>query len=179
MALLIVGVSLCYCRSVLCNMNTLKLPLRFGNKLELDKNNRKLGTNQSLASTLRRTCFVLFDTWRYEHLLFPPVDAPFTTPPTSSSPSPTPPSSLHLKPANQRRERETEGQKLSHHEVQQIEVELVTADPRGSSPKTGIIRRTLKYSETDLDAVPLRCYRETDLDEVRAPPPVCISPGSF
>ncbi|XP_035770742.1 uncharacterized protein LOC102778377 [Neolamprologus brichardi] len=93
-------------------------------------------------------------------------DAPSTTPPTSSSPSPTPPSSLHLKPANQRRGRESEGQKLSHHEVQQIEVELVTADPRGSSPKTGIIRRTLKYSETDLDAVPLRCYRETDLDEV-------------
>lgn len=36
----------------------------------------------------------------------------------------------------------------------------------GSSPKTGIIRRTLKYSETDLDAIPLRCYRETDIDEV-------------
>lgn len=36
----------------------------------------------------------------------------------------------------------------------------------GASPKTGIIRRTLKYSETDLDAVPLRCYRETDIDEV-------------
>uniref|UniRef100_A0A8C4DJH0 PH and SEC7 domain-containing protein 1 n=1 Tax=Dicentrarchus labrax TaxID=13489 RepID=A0A8C4DJH0_DICLA len=30
----------------------------------------------------------------------------------------------------------------------------------------GIIRRTLKYSETDLDAIPLRCYRETDIDEV-------------
>lgn len=35
-----------------------------------------------------------------------------------------------------------------------------------SSPKTGIIRRSTKYSETDLDAVPLRCYRETDIDEV-------------
>uniref|UniRef100_A0AAQ6A8K0 Pleckstrin and Sec7 domain containing a n=1 Tax=Amphiprion ocellaris TaxID=80972 RepID=A0AAQ6A8K0_AMPOC len=35
-------------------------------------------------------------------------------------------------------------------------------------PKTGIIRRTIQYSETDLDAVPLRCYRETDLDEVKA-----------
>uniref|UniRef100_A0A673X664 PH and SEC7 domain-containing protein 1-like n=1 Tax=Salmo trutta TaxID=8032 RepID=A0A673X664_SALTR len=31
---------------------------------------------------------------------------------------------------------------------------------------TGIIRKTIKYSETDLDAVPLKCYRETDLDEV-------------
>uniref|UniRef100_A0A671YH07 PH and SEC7 domain-containing protein 1-like n=1 Tax=Sparus aurata TaxID=8175 RepID=A0A671YH07_SPAAU len=49
-----------------------------------------------------------------------------------------------------------------------IEVELVTPPPTiiGTSPKTGIIRRTLKYSETDLDAVPLRCYRETDIDEV-------------
>uniref|UniRef100_A0A8C8JW49 Uncharacterized protein n=1 Tax=Oncorhynchus tshawytscha TaxID=74940 RepID=A0A8C8JW49_ONCTS len=36
----------------------------------------------------------------------------------------------------------------------------------GASPKMGIIRMTLKYSETDLDAVPLRCYRETDIDEV-------------
>lgn len=36
----------------------------------------------------------------------------------------------------------------------------------GTSNKTGIIRRTVKYSETDIDAVPLRCYRETDLDEV-------------
>ncbi|XP_042289529.1 uncharacterized protein LOC121911768 isoform X2 [Thunnus maccoyii] len=93
-------------------------------------------------------------------------DAPSTTPPTSTSPSPTPPSSLHLKPANQRRGWAGEGQRLSHHEVQKIEVELVTSEPRGSSPKTGIIRRTIKYSETDLDAVPLRCYRETDLDEV-------------
>lgn len=49
-----------------------------------------------------------------------------------------------------------------------MEVELVTPPPAiiGTSPKTGIIRRTLKYSETDLDAVPLRCYRETDIDEV-------------
>uniref|UniRef100_A0A3P8SLT7 Uncharacterized protein n=1 Tax=Amphiprion percula TaxID=161767 RepID=A0A3P8SLT7_AMPPE len=86
------------------------------------------------------------------------------TPPTSSSPSPTPPSSLHLKPANQRRG--WDNQKLSYHEVRQIEVELVTPNNRGSIPKTGIIRRTIQYSETDLDAVPLRCYRETDLDEV-------------
>lgn len=50
--------------------------------------------------------------------------------------------------------------------MHQIEVELVTPGPRNSTPKTGIIRHTVKYSETDLDAVPLRCYRETDLDEV-------------
>lgn len=55
---------------------------------------------------------------------------------------------------------------MSYHEVRQIEVELVTPNPRDSVPKTGIIRRTIQYSETDLDAVPLRCYRETDLDEV-------------
>ncbi|XP_047465085.1 uncharacterized protein LOC125022458 [Mugil cephalus] len=80
-----------------------------------------------------------------------------TAPPSgnsSESPTPTPPSSLPLLSAN--------------HEVQHVEVELVTPPPAviGTSPKTGIIRRTLKYSETDLDAVPLRCYRETDIDEL-------------
>ncbi|XP_023196492.1 PH and SEC7 domain-containing protein 1-like isoform X2 [Xiphophorus maculatus] len=80
-----------------------------------------------------------------------------TAPPSgnsSESPTPTPPSSLPLLSAN--------------HDVQHVEVELVTPPPAaiGMSPKTGIIRRTLKYSETDLDAVPLRCYRETDIDEV-------------
>lgn len=80
-----------------------------------------------------------------------------TAPPSgnsSESPTPTPPSSLPLLSAN--------------HEVQHVEVELVTPPPAvtGTSPKTGIIRWTLKYSETDLDAVPLRCYRETDIDEV-------------
>ncbi|CAB1434227.1 unnamed protein product [Pleuronectes platessa] len=80
-----------------------------------------------------------------------------TAPPSgnsSESPTPTPPSSLPLLSAN--------------HEVQDVEVELVTPPPAimGSSPKTGIIGRTLKYSETDLDAVPLRCYRETDIDEL-------------
>nr|XP_061782959.1 uncharacterized protein LOC133574736 isoform X1 [Nerophis lumbriciformis] len=80
-----------------------------------------------------------------------------TAPPSgnsSESPTPTPTSSLLPLTANQ--------------EVQHVEVELVTTPPTaiGMSPKTGIIRRTLKYSETDLDAVPLRCYRETDIDEV-------------
>lgn len=44
-------------------------------------------------------------------------------------------------------------------------MELVNPPSSSSSPQTGIIRRTIKYSETDLDAVPLRCYRETDIDE--------------
>ncbi|XP_072246545.1 uncharacterized protein psda isoform X2 [Leuresthes tenuis] len=80
--------------------------------------------------------------------------------------STAPPSSLRLKPANQRRGRDSGGQRGSHHDVQRIEVELVPPQPRGPAPKTGIIRRSIKYSETDLDAVPQRCYRETDLDEV-------------
>ena len=41
-----------------------------------------------------------------------------------------------------------------------------SAPNAGSSPNTGVIRRRITYSETDLDAVPLRCYRETDLDQV-------------
>ncbi|TRY60247.1 hypothetical protein DNTS_029730 [Danionella cerebrum] len=56
----------------------------------------------------------------------------------------------------------------ANHDVQHVVVELLTRTPAtpGFSPKTGIIRQTLKYSETDLDAVPIRCYRETDIDEV-------------
>ncbi|KAJ8264541.1 hypothetical protein GJAV_G00150490 [Gymnothorax javanicus] len=85
-----------------------------------------------------------------------------TTPPSgtsSESPTPTPPNSLPL-----------EGQRSANHDVQHVEVELVTPPPMatGASPKTGIIGRTIKYSETDLDAVPLRCYRETDIDELMA-----------
>lgn len=30
------------------------------------------------------------------------------------------------------------------------------------------VGRAAKYSETDLDKVPLRCYQETDIDEVLA-----------
>ncbi|XP_033971383.1 uncharacterized protein LOC117470675, partial [Trematomus bernacchii] len=93
-------------------------------------------------------------------------EAPPSTPPPSVAPSPAPRSSLRHKTTNQRRGRDFEAPKVTHHQVCQIEVELVTSDPRGSAPKTGIIRQTIKYSETDLDAVPLRCYRETDLDEV-------------
>ncbi|KFO71049.1 PH and SEC7 domain-containing protein 1, partial [Cuculus canorus] len=45
------------------------------------------------------------------------------------------------------------------------------APPSGQKPgscETGIIRRTVKYSETDLDTVPLRCYRETNIDDILA-----------
>ncbi|XP_061823278.1 uncharacterized protein psda isoform X1 [Nerophis lumbriciformis] len=81
-------------------------------------------------------------------------------------PCPSPPPSVHPKPADHRRGRADQAHRSSHQKVRKIEVELVSSDPRSSSPKTGVIRRTIKYSETDLDAVPLRCYRETDLDEV-------------
>ncbi|XP_037399995.1 PH and SEC7 domain-containing protein 1 isoform X3 [Pygocentrus nattereri] len=82
---------------------------------------------------------------------------PTTAPPSGHS-TPTPPNSLPLEELALR----------ANHDVHHVEVELVTPPPAapGTSPKTGIIRRTLKYSETDLDAVPLRCYRETDIDEV-------------
>lgn len=80
-----------------------------------------------------------------------------TAPPSRHS-TPTPPNYLPLKEVALR----------ANHDVQRVEVELVTPPPAapGTSPKAGIIRRTLKYSETDLDAVPLRCYWETDIDEV-------------
>ncbi|XP_028844165.1 PH and SEC7 domain-containing protein 1 isoform X2 [Denticeps clupeoides] len=97
-----------------------------------------------------------------------------TLPPSgTSSESPTPHSVLPLKPMAHRgrkgQESQDEAQPMSCHDVQHIEVELVTppqSAPTGCSPRMGIIRRTIKYSETDLDAVPLRCYRETDIDEV-------------
>nr|XP_005481344.2 PH and SEC7 domain-containing protein 1 [Zonotrichia albicollis]XP_014131029.1 PH and SEC7 domain-containing protein 1 [Zonotrichia albicollis] len=55
---------------------------------------------------------------------------------------------------------------LSHVEVE-IEVSPLSSQKPGSC-ETGIIRRTVKYSETDLDTVPLRCYRETNIDDILA-----------
>ncbi|NXP41312.1 PSD1 protein, partial [Leiothrix lutea] len=55
---------------------------------------------------------------------------------------------------------------LSHVEVE-IEVSPLSSQKAGSC-ETGIIRRTVKYSETDLDTVPLRCYRETNIDDILA-----------
>ncbi|XP_058882246.1 PH and SEC7 domain-containing protein 1-like isoform X2 [Acipenser ruthenus] len=89
-----------------------------------------------------------------------------TTPPcvdssSDSRPALAPPRSLALRGG---------GEALANHSVQHVEVELVTPPPAvgGSCLRTGIIRRTLQYSETDLDAVPLRCYRETNIDELLA-----------
>ncbi|NXJ17695.1 PSD1 protein, partial [Dicrurus megarhynchus] len=60
---------------------------------------------------------------------------------------------------------------LPEHSLSHVEVEIEVS-PLGSqkpgSCETGIIRRTVKYSETDLDTVPLRCYRETNIDDILA-----------
>ncbi|XP_031762197.1 PH and SEC7 domain-containing protein 1 isoform X2 [Xenopus tropicalis] len=60
---------------------------------------------------------------------------------------------------------------LLKHNLCHVEVEIETTssvDPKPDSCETGIIRRTIKYSETDLDSVPLRCYRETNIDDILA-----------
>uniref|UniRef100_A0A8B9G4E6 Pleckstrin and Sec7 domain containing n=1 Tax=Amazona collaria TaxID=241587 RepID=A0A8B9G4E6_9PSIT len=50
-----------------------------------------------------------------------------------------------------------------------VEIEMSpTGSQKPGSCETGIIRRTVKYSETDLDTVPLRCYRETNIDDILA-----------
>ncbi|KAL8186626.1 UNVERIFIED_CONTAM: hypothetical protein K2H54_001524 [Gekko kuhli] len=43
-----------------------------------------------------------------------------------------------------------------------------SGSPKPGNCETGIIRRTVKYSETDLDSVPLRCYHETNIDDILA-----------
>ncbi|XP_066475078.1 PH and SEC7 domain-containing protein 1 [Tiliqua scincoides] len=60
---------------------------------------------------------------------------------------------------------------VPEHSLCHVEVEIEMA-PAGSKKsgncETGIIRRTVKYSETDLDSVPLRCYHETNIDDILA-----------
>lgn len=60
---------------------------------------------------------------------------------------------------------------MPKHGLSHVEVEIEVSPPGGKehgSCETGIIRRTVKYSETDLDTVPLRCYRETNIDDILA-----------
>ncbi|KAM6090176.1 PH and SEC7 domain-containing protein 1 isoform 1-T2 [Theristicus caerulescens] len=60
---------------------------------------------------------------------------------------------------------------VPEHSLSHVEVEIEMSPPGGQKPgscETGIIRRTVKYSETDLDTVPLRCYRETNIDDILA-----------
>ncbi|XP_016412318.1 uncharacterized protein LOC107743558 [Sinocyclocheilus rhinocerous] len=88
---------------------------------------------------------------------------------SSESPTPIPPLSTPVRPitTHSRHCKSTGSSKSACHNVQQVEVELINHHPTMErSNKTGITRRSVKYSETDIDAVPQRCYRETDLDEV-------------
>ncbi|XP_054238577.1 PH and SEC7 domain-containing protein 1 [Indicator indicator] len=60
---------------------------------------------------------------------------------------------------------------VPEHSLSHVEVEIEMSSPGSQKPgscETGIIRRTVKYSETDLDTVPLRCYRETNIDDILA-----------
>ncbi|XP_064370012.1 PH and SEC7 domain-containing protein 1 isoform X2 [Dromaius novaehollandiae] len=60
---------------------------------------------------------------------------------------------------------------VAEHSLSHVEVEIEVSPPGCKKPgfcETGIIRRTVKYSETDLDTVPLRCYRETNIDDILA-----------
>ncbi|NWV13517.1 PSD1 protein, partial [Ptilonorhynchus violaceus] len=60
---------------------------------------------------------------------------------------------------------------VPEHSLSHVEVEIEVSPLGGQKPgscETGIIRRTVKYSETDLDTVPLRCYRETNIDDILA-----------
>ncbi|NXA34530.1 PSD1 protein, partial [Eudromia elegans] len=59
----------------------------------------------------------------------------------------------------------------AEHSTSHVEVEIEMSPAGCRRPgfcETGIIRRTVKYSETDLDTVPLRCYRETNIDDILA-----------
>ncbi|XP_069466572.1 PH and SEC7 domain-containing protein 1 isoform X2 [Ambystoma mexicanum] len=71
-------------------------------------------------------------------------------------------------PRQQKQELE---QDVPRHSLCHVEVEIDTtpsADLPPGSCESGIIRRTVKYSETDLDSVPLRCYHETNIDDILA-----------
>ncbi|XP_072279983.1 PH and SEC7 domain-containing protein 1 isoform X3 [Pyxicephalus adspersus] len=60
---------------------------------------------------------------------------------------------------------------VCEHSLFHVEVEIEKTPSSDQIPQvceTGIIRRTIKYSDTDLDSVPLRCYRETNIDDILA-----------
>ncbi|KAM6266102.1 PH and SEC7 domain-containing protein 1 isoform 1-T2 [Porphyrio hochstetteri] len=60
---------------------------------------------------------------------------------------------------------------VPEHSLSHVEVEIEMSPPGSQKPsscESGIIRRTVKYSETDLDTVPLRCYHETNIDDILA-----------
>ncbi|TRY90526.1 hypothetical protein DNTS_002654, partial [Danionella cerebrum] len=87
-----------------------------------------------------------------------------STPPSNDSTSPTSsPLSTHQRPntAQSRHCKSSSSLKPSYHDVKPDQVDFFNP-----SKTTSNIRHAVKYSETDIDAVPLRSYRETDLDEV-------------
>ncbi|NWI14866.1 PSD1 protein, partial [Crypturellus soui] len=81
-----------------------------------------------------------------------------------AAPAEPPPQPSHVLPEELQRP-------SSKHSLSHVEVEIEMSPPGCKKPgfcETGIIRRTVKYSETDLDTVPLRCYRETNIDDILA-----------
>ncbi|XP_029466553.1 PH and SEC7 domain-containing protein 1 [Rhinatrema bivittatum] len=89
-------------------------------------------------------------------------------PPTS----PVSPTDLLQKPSvKERCQTEAEIRASAKHSLSHVEVEIEPvpwAAKQLGCLETGIIRRTVKYSETDLDSVPLRCYHETNIDDILA-----------
>ncbi|XP_077207237.1 PH and SEC7 domain-containing protein 1 isoform X2 [Paroedura picta] len=83
--------------------------------------------------------------------------------------SPDPPS-----PALEERSHKTQPKQervVPEHSLCHVEVEIEmtpSGSPEPANCETGIIRRTVTYSETDLDSVPLRCYHETNIDDILA-----------
>ncbi|NXG67237.1 PSD1 protein, partial [Hemiprocne comata] len=93
-------------------------------------------------------------------------DAPKTgsSAPDSAPLAKPPQKPVHLPPAEPPRS-------MPEHSLSHVEVEIEMSPPGSQKPSSceiGIIRRTVKYSETDLDTVPLRCYRETNIDDILA-----------
>lgn len=83
--------------------------------------------------------------------------------------APDPPSQLFEKSSHPTQPRSDWS--VPEHSLCHVEVEIEMAPPgskKSGNCETGIIRRTVKYSETDLDSVPLRCYHETNIDDILA-----------
>lgn len=88
---------------------------------------------------------------------------------TSLQKAPDPPSQLLKKPNHPMQPKSD--WIVPEHSLCHVEVEIEMAPPGSKNSgncETGIIRRTVKYSETDLDSVPLRCYHETNIDDILA-----------
>ncbi|XP_070608003.1 PH and SEC7 domain-containing protein 1 [Erythrolamprus reginae] len=81
------------------------------------------------------------------------------------------PSQKALDPSAQLLEKSKTDWTGPEHSLCHVEVEIEMTPPgdaKFENCETGIIRRTVKYSETDLDSVPLRCYHETNIDDILA-----------